>query len=152
MSADNAVPAGAEDAYVPSASAWVRDQVAAVEAAGDTAAVSVGGRSVVVVTIRGRRSGKLRKVPVMRVEHDGRYAAVASLGGAPQDPVWADNLRAHPDVELQDGRDIRSMRSRELDGEERHVWWLRAVEAFPDYAAYQVRTERVIPIFLLEPR
>ena len=108
---------------------------------------------VVLITIRGRVSGRLRKVPLMRVEHQGTYAAIASLGGAPKDPQWAGNLRAHPDVEVQDGRDVTPMLAREVtDPAERAQWWDRAVAAFPDYAAYQQRTTRVIPIFLLEPR
>ena len=139
--------------YLPSASRWVRDQVSAIDRAGDTAAVDMGGMRVVLITMRGRVSGKLRKVPLMRVEHDGTYAAIASLGGAPKDPQWAGNLRAHPDVEVQDGRDVTPMLAREVtDPAERAQWWDRAVAAFPDYAAYQQRTTRVIPIFLLEPR
>ena len=139
--------------YLPSASRWVRDQVSAIERAGDTRAVDMGGMRVVLITIRGRVSGRLRKVPLMRVEHQGRYAAIASLGGAPKDPQWAGNLRAHPDVEVQDGRDVTPMLAREVtDPAERTQWWDRAVAAFPDYAAYQQRTTRVIPIFLLEPR
>ena len=139
--------------YLPSASRWVRDQVSAIERAGDTRAVDMGGMRVVLITIRGRVSGRLRKVPLMRVEHQGRYAAIASLGGAPKDPQWAGNLRAHPDVEVQDGRDVTPMLAREVtDPAERAQWWDRAVAAFPDYAAYQQRTTRVIPIFLLEPR
>ena len=139
--------------YLPSASRWVRDQVSAIERAGDTRAVDMGGMRVVLITIRGRVSGRLRKVPLMRVEHDGTYAAIASLGGAPKDPQWAGNLRAHPDVEVQDGRDVTPMLAREVtDPAERTQWWDRAVAAFPDYAAYQQRTTRVIPIFLLEPR
>ncbi|MBK8868910.1 MAG: nitroreductase family deazaflavin-dependent oxidoreductase [Dermatophilaceae bacterium] len=139
--------------YLPSASRWVRDQVSAIERAGDTRAVDMGGMRVVLITIRGRVSGRLRKVPLMRVEHDGTYAAIASLGGAPKDPQWAGNLRAHPDVEVQDGRDVTPMLAREVtDPAERAQWWDRAVAAFPDYAAYQQRTTRVIPIFLLEPR
>jgi deazaflavin-dependent oxidoreductase (nitroreductase family) len=139
--------------YLPSASRWVRDQVSAIERAGDTRAVDMGGMRVVLITIRGRVSGRLRKVPLMRVEHQGTYAAIASLGGAPKDPQWAGNLRAHPDVEVQDGRDVTPMLAREVtDPAERAQWWDRAVAAFPDYAAYQQRTTRVIPIFLLEPR
>lgn len=142
-----------DEEYLPSASRWVRDQVSEIERAGDTAVVGVGGHHVVLMTVRGKVSGKLRKVPVMRVEHEGRYAAVASLGGAPKDPQWAPNLRANPDIEVQDGRTVVPMRARELsDPQERALWWSRAVAAFPDYAAYQQRTTRVIPVFLLEPR
>ena len=139
--------------YLPSASRWVRDQVSAIERAGDTRAVDMGGMRVVLITIRGRVSGRLRKVPLMRVDHDGTYAAIASLGGAPKDPQWAGNLRDRPDVEVQDGRDVTPMLAREVtDPAERAQWWDRAVAAFPDYAAYQQRTTRVIPIFRLEPR
>lgn len=142
-----------DEEYLPSASRWVRDQVSEIERAGDTSVVGVAGRHVVLMSVRGRVSGKLRKVPVMRVVHEGTYAAVASLGGAPQDPQWAPNLRANPDVEVQDGRTVVSLRAREIvDPHERALWWSRAVAAFPDYAAYQQRTTRVIPIFLLEPR
>lgn len=109
------------------------------------------GMPVVVLTMRGARTGKTRKVPLMRVEHDGRYAAVASMGGAPQHPVWYYNLLAHPDLVLQDGLERTRMRARELSGEERAVWWDRAVAAYPDYAAYQRRTTRTIPVFVLEP-
>lgn len=137
--------------YEPSPWRWVADQVEAIEAAGDTAAVEMFGRRVVLVTLRGHRSGRLRKVPLMRVHEHGRYAAVASRGGAPTDPQWVANLRAEPQVELRDGSRIASMRARELDGAEREHWWRLAVAAFPDYAAYQTRTERVFPLFLLEP-
>jgi deazaflavin-dependent oxidoreductase (nitroreductase family) len=105
----------------------------------------------VVVTSRGARSGKLRKNPVMRVEHEGRYAAVASLGGAPQHPVWYYNLLAEPLVELQDGAVKRDYRARLVEGEEKQQWWARAVEAFPTYEQYQAKTARDIPVFVLEP-
>ncbi|MDX6206180.1 MAG: hypothetical protein QOF39_2237, partial [Frankiales bacterium] len=106
---------------------------------------------VVVVTSLGARSGKVRKNPLMRVEHGGRYAAVASQGGAPTNPTWYYNLKAHPLVEVQDGPTRQDMTARELSGEERAVWWDRAVAAYPDYADYQLKTERQIPVFLLEP-
>lgn len=106
---------------------------------------------VVILTTVGAKSGKLRKIPLMRVEHDGRYAVVASLGGAPKHPVWYYNLLANPQVELQDGPVRSDMTARELSGEERAQWWERAVGAFPDYAGYQEGTERVIPVFVLEP-
>lgn len=145
-------PMNAEDVYEPSPRDWVRDHVATIEEAGDTRATSMKGLPIVVMTMRGARSGKIRKVPVMRVEHDGRYVAVASHGGAPQNPKWYKNLVAHPDIELQDGTEVIPVRARELEGQERYEWWLRAVEAFPPYAEYQVRTQRQIPVFLLEPR
>jgi F420H(2)-dependent quinone reductase len=106
---------------------------------------------VVVVTSRGARSGKLRKNPVMRVEHDGCYAIVASKGGAPQHPVWYYNLVAHPEIELQDGPQKQAMRVRIVTGEERQAWWERSVAAFPPYADYQTKTDREIPVFVAEP-
>jgi deazaflavin-dependent oxidoreductase (nitroreductase family) len=121
-----------------------------IEQAGTTA-VLTHGKGVVLLTMRGAKTGKLRKVPLMRVEHDGRYAAVASLGGAPKNPVWYYNLKADPSVQLQDGEDTREFVARELEGEERDLWWARAVEAWPDYAEYQTKTDRQIPVFVLEP-
>jgi deazaflavin-dependent oxidoreductase (nitroreductase family) len=105
----------------------------------------------VIITNRGARSGKLRKTPVMRVEHDGRYAAVASQGGAPTHPFWYYNLRADPRVELQDGPRKQDMVARQATGDERAQWWERAVAAYPPYAEYQQRTARQIPVFVLEP-
>lgn len=139
--------------YEPSSQTWVRDQVAAYEASEGTEANTLRdtGLPIVVITSRGSRSGKLRKNPVMRVEHDGSYAAVASKGGAPDNPAWADNLVAYPLVELQDGAERRDYRAREVTGEERAQWWERAVAAFPTYAAYAHKTDRVIPVFVLEP-
>lgn len=136
--------------YVPSRSSWVRDQVEQIEAAGTTRAVSIAGRPVVLMTMLGI-SGNVRKVPVMRVEHDGLYAAVASKGGAPDHPQWYRNLQANPLVRLQDADRSWTARARELDGAEREQWWDRCVEAFPDYAVYQTKTDRVIPVFVLEP-
>ncbi len=141
-----------EDEYAPSTADWVRDHVAAIDAAGDTNAVRQRDLPVVMVTMRGAKSGKVRKVPLMRVEHEGRYAAVASQGGRPENPHWYANLLANPDVELQDGTTTMPMRARELDGQERYEWWVRAVEAYPLYAEYQVKTQRQIPVFVLEPR
>lgn len=137
--------------YVPSPSAWVRDQVDAIEAAGDTRAVSVMDRPVVLMTMRGRRSGAVRKVPVMRVEHDGAYAAVASKGGAADDPAWYANLVADPAIVLQDGTRSWPATAREVHGAERDAWWARCVEAFPQYATYAENTDRLIPVFVLEP-
>ena len=138
--------------YAPSAERWVRDQVEAIEAAGDTAAVGIEGRSVVLLTMLGASSGLVRKVPLMRVEHDGVYAAVGSKGGAPDDPRWVANLLAHPDIDLMDGTRSWPVRARLIEGAERELWWPRAVAAFPNYADYQRRTARQIPLFLLEPR
>ena len=137
--------------YQPSPEQWVRDQVEAYEASGGTEATTLRGVPVVVVTSVGAKSGKLRKNPVMRVEHDGRYALVASKGGAPSHPTWYHNLVAHPRVELQDGPDRREYTVRVAEGAERAQWWERAVAVWPDYADYQTRTDREIPVFIAEP-
>jgi F420H(2)-dependent quinone reductase len=139
--------------YVPSPRGWVRDQVEQFERSGGTEGTTLldTGLPVVIVTNVGARTGKIRKTPLMRVEHQGRYAAVASQGGSPRHPVWYYNLRAHPRVELQDGQARTAMTARELSGEERAQWWERAVAAYPPYAEYQRKTDREIPVFLLEP-
>jgi deazaflavin-dependent oxidoreductase (nitroreductase family) len=129
----------------------VRDQVEKYESSGGTDGTSLRGMPVVVLTMRGAKTGKVRKVPLMRVEHDGVYAAVASLGGAPKNPLWYHNLKTDPQVRVQDGTDVHQMVARELAGEEREIWWKRAVAAYPDYADYQRKTEREIPLFVLEP-
>src|SRR4051794_403277 len=131
--------------YEPSPEQWVRDQVEKYESSGGTEATTLRGVPVVVVTSRGARSGKVRKNPVMRVEHDGAYALVASKGGAPSHPTWYHNLVAHPTVEIQDGADRRDYGVRIAEGDEREQWWARAVEVWPDYAAYQSKTDREIP-------
>lgn len=112
---------------------------------------TLGGKPVVLLTTRGAKSGKIRKTPLMRVEHDGTYAVVASLGGAPKNPVWYYNVKAEPHVELRDGSATRDMVAREVTGDEKATWWERAVAAFPDYAEYQKKTDREIPVFVLEP-
>ena len=142
-----------EGEYEPSSQAWVREQVELYESSGGTKGTTLRdtGLPVVIMTNRGVRSGKLRKTPVMRVEHEGRYAAVASQGGAPTHPSWYYNLRAHPEVHLQDGPQQRAMRAREVTGSERAGWWDRAVAAYPPYAEYQRKTDRQIPVFVLEP-
>jgi deazaflavin-dependent oxidoreductase (nitroreductase family) len=137
--------------YEPSTQQWVRDQVALYEGSGGTEGTTMRGMPVIILTSKGARSGKLRKTPLMRVEHGGRYAAVASLGGAPKHPVWYYNLLAEPNVELQDGPVKRDMIAREVSGAERDEWWERSVAAYPDYADYQASTERVIPVFVVEP-
>ena len=137
--------------YEPSSQQWVRDQVELIESSGGQEGTTLRGMPVIVVTSRGARSGKLRKNPVMRVEHDGRYAAVASQGGAPTSPSWYRNLVADPHVEVQDGPRRMDMVAREVHGEEKAEWWERAVAAYPDYADYQRKTERQIPVFVLEP-
>lgn len=141
-----------EGEYAPSAAGWVREQVDTIEATGTTRSVHIQHRPVVLLTMRGASSGKVRKVPVMRVEHDGLYVAVASKGGAPEHPAWYNNLLAHPEIDIQDDRRTWPARARVLEGDERQVWWERAVAAFPDYAQYQTKTDRLIPVFLIEPR
>jgi deazaflavin-dependent oxidoreductase (nitroreductase family) len=136
--------------YVPSPSTWVRTQVATIESTGTTESVDIMGFPVVLLTMRGARSGAIRKVPLMRVEHEGTYAAVASMGGRPDHPQWYFNLLAHPEIELQDGAEAFPVRARELPGPERDEWWPRCVAAFPPYAEYQQKTERIIPVFALE--
>jgi deazaflavin-dependent oxidoreductase (nitroreductase family) len=130
---------------------WVRDHTEKVFETGTTDSIDIKGRPVILVTTRGARTGKLRKVPLMRVEHDGVYAIVASDGGSPKPPTWYYNVRAEPLVELQDGTETRDYRAREVSGEEREIWWKRAVAAYPDYADYQTRTDRQIAVFVLEP-
>jgi deazaflavin-dependent oxidoreductase (nitroreductase family) len=137
--------------YEPSPSQWVRDQVQEYEGSGGTSGTTMRDMPVVIVTTRGAKSGKVRKVPLMRVEHNGEYAAVASMGGAPKNPVWYNNLLANPHVVLQDGAVVQAMTAREVTGEEKSTWWQWCVAAFPDYADYQARTERSIPVFVLKP-
>ncbi|MEV0794520.1 nitroreductase family deazaflavin-dependent oxidoreductase [Kribbella sp. NPDC050459] len=139
------------DEYAPSTSDWVREQVEKVTEAGTTDAVDIIGLKVVLMTMRGAKSGKIRKVPVMRVEKDGVYAAVASLGGAPKNPVWYYNLKADPKVSLQDGDVTKEYVAREIEGDEYDEWWQRSVAAYPPYAEYQTKTTRKIPLFLLDP-
>jgi F420H(2)-dependent quinone reductase len=141
--------------YAPSPAQWVRDQVAEYESSGGTSGTTLRetGLPVVIVTSKGNKSGKIRKTPLMRVEHDGEYLLVASQGGAPKHPVWYYNLVAAPDnVGLQDGPDRFDVSVRELDGDERAQWWDRAVAAFPPYADYQKKTQRTIPVFLATRR
>ncbi|WP_328420163.1 nitroreductase family deazaflavin-dependent oxidoreductase [Streptomyces sp. NBC_00443] len=139
--------------YEPSPTKWVRDQVELYESSGGTEGTTLmdTGLPVILLTTRGTKSGKIRKTPLMRVEHDGRYAAVASLGGAPKHPVWYHNVKGDPHVELQDGSVKRDMKAREITGAEKDAWWERAVAAYPPYAEYQQKTDRVIPVFVLEP-
>jgi deazaflavin-dependent oxidoreductase (nitroreductase family) len=137
--------------YEPSPDKRAREQVEAYESSGGQRGNTLRGMPVIILTTRGARSGKLRKIPLMRVEHEGRYAVVASLGGAPKHPVWYYNLKADPNVELQDGPQPQDMVAREVSGDERAEWWKRAVAAYPDYEDYQKRTDREIPVFVLEP-
>jgi deazaflavin-dependent oxidoreductase (nitroreductase family) len=139
-----------EGEYEPSPSQRARDQVELYEGSDGAKGNELNGLPVIILTTKGAKSGKLRKTPLMRVEHDGAYAAVASLGGAPKNPVWYYNVIASPDVELRDGRDTWDMRAREVTGDEKAAWWDRAVAAFPNYADYQKKTDREIPVFVLE--
>ncbi|MER7998034.1 nitroreductase family deazaflavin-dependent oxidoreductase [Streptomyces sp. NPDC095613] len=140
-----------EGEYEPSSMTIARDQVELYESSGGTEGTTMNGLPVIVLTTLGAKSGKIRKSPLMRVEHEGRYAVVASLGGAPKNPVWYHNVVADPRVELQDGPVRQDMIAHEATGEEKAVWWARAVEAFPPYAEYQEKTDREIPLFVLEP-
>jgi len=139
------------DEYAPSPTDWVREQVEKIEATGTTEAVDILGMKVVLLTMRGAKSGKIRKVPLMRVEHNGAYVAVASRGGAPTHPVWYYNLQADPKLTLQDGTVTREYVAREIEGAEYDEWWQRSVAAYPPYAEYQTKTSRKIPQFILEP-
>ncbi len=137
--------------YEPSALGWVREHVEQIVRTGTTDDVTISGLQTVLMTYRGAKTGKVRKTPVMRVEHEGRYVAVASKGGEPTNPQWYASLVAEPDIELQDGTATREYRAREVFGDEKALWWRRAVDAYPDYADYQRKTDRQIPVFVLEP-
>jgi deazaflavin-dependent oxidoreductase (nitroreductase family) len=141
-----------EGEYEPSAWDWVAKQVDLYESSGGTEGVTLQGSPCVVMTMRGRRTGKVRKAAVMRIEHEGTYAAVGSKGGADHHPGWYLNLLANPDVTVQDGPEVHELRAREVDGEEKATWWARAVEAWPSYDDYQGNTDRTIPLVVLEPR
>ena len=143
-----------EGEYIPSTAQWVRDQVDEYEGSGGTTGTTLRdtGLPVIIVTNRGAKTGAIRKTPLMRVEHEGSYLAVGSKGGAPQNPVWVYNLRKNPQVVVQDGPDTWEMTARELSGAEREQWWERAVEAYPSYAEYQEKTDREIPVFVLDPK
>lgn len=135
--------------YAPSSSEWARNQAETYEATGGKEAADIQGYPIILLTSVGAKSGKLRKTPLMRVEHEGEYAVVASLGGAPKNPVWYHNLVKNPQVELQDGAEKHGYTAREVQGEEYERWWERAVAAFPNYGEYQKKTERKIPVFVL---
>jgi F420H(2)-dependent quinone reductase len=137
--------------YRPSTSAWARKQAELYEATDGEKASDLRGRPIIVLTSVGSKTGKLRKTALMRVEHEGVYAVVASQGGAAKNPVWYNNLKAEPHVELQDGATKRDYLAREVTGDEKAVWWTRAVATWPDYARYQTKTDRQIPVFVLEP-
>jgi deazaflavin-dependent oxidoreductase (nitroreductase family) len=137
--------------YEPSTSDWARENAEKYIESGGTDGTELQGKPVILLTTIGAKSGKIRKTPLMRVEHNGEYAIVASLGGAPKHPVWYHNVKANPRVELQDGTVTKDYEAREVSGDEKAVWWERAVEAWPDYANYQKKTDRQIPVFVLTP-
>jgi F420H(2)-dependent quinone reductase len=141
-----------EGEYEPSAWDWVAKQVHVYESSGGTDGVTLQGVPCVVITMRGRRTGKVRKAAVLRIEHDGTYAAVASKGGADHHPGWFLNLLADPNVTVQDGPDVHPLRARVLDGDEKAAWWARAVEVWPAYDDYQGKTDRAIPVVVFEGR
>jgi F420H(2)-dependent quinone reductase len=137
--------------YEPSTSDWARANAEEYMASGGTEGTEMKGRPVILLTTVGAKTGKIRKTPLMRVEHDGEYAVVASLGGAPKNPVWYYNIKANPRVELQDGTVAKDYDAREVSGDEKALWWERAVATWPDYADYQTKTDRQIPVFVLTP-
>ena len=137
--------------YEPSPVDWVREHATKITDTGSTDGIEMKGKPLILLTTIGAKTGKLRKTPLMRVEHDGQYAIVASLGGSPKNPVWYYNVKAHPRVELQDGGVTNDYEAREVFGDEKATWWDRAVEAWPDYAEYQTKTDRQIPVFVLTP-
>ena len=137
--------------YEPSTSDWARENAEKYMESGGTEGTELQGKPVILLTTIGAKSGKIRKTPLMRVEHDGEYAVVASLGGAPKNPVWYHNVKANPRVELQDGPVTKDYEAREVFGDEKATWWERAVAAWPDYANYQKKTDRQIPVFVLTP-
>jgi deazaflavin-dependent oxidoreductase (nitroreductase family) len=137
--------------YEPSTSDWARENAEKYMESGGTDGTELQGKPVILLTTIGAKSGKIRKTPLMRVEHDGEYAVVASLGGAPKNPVWYYNIKAHPQVELQDGTVTKDYEAHEVVGDEKAAWWERAVAAWPDYANYQKKTDRQIPVFVLTP-
>src|SRR6267142_6398775 len=137
--------------YEPSPWDWVRGDADKIMESGSTEGAEMKGKPVILLTTIGAKSGKIRKTPLMRVEHDGEYAVVASLGGAPKHPVWYYNLTANPHVELQDGPTKKDYQAREIHDEEYAAWFERAIAAWPDYAEYQKKTTRTMPVFVLTP-
>jgi deazaflavin-dependent oxidoreductase (nitroreductase family) len=140
-----------EGEYAPSPWDWSREQADKYAESGGADAADMKGMPIILLTTVGAKTGKLRKTPLMRVEHDGEYACVASLGGAPKNPVWYYNIAKNARVELQDGSVTQDYDAREVFGDEKAVWWERAVDAYPDYADYQTKTDRQIPLFVLTP-
>lgn len=139
-----------EGEYAPSTSGWARRQAELYEATDGREANDLRGRPVIILTTVGAKTGMLRKTALMRVEHEGVYAVVASLGGAPKHPVWYHNIVANPHVELQDLAEKHDYLASEVHGDEKAIWWQRAVATWPDYAKYQQKTSREIPVFVLE--
>jgi deazaflavin-dependent oxidoreductase (nitroreductase family) len=137
--------------YEPSTSDWARENAEKYMESGGAEGTELKGKPVILLTTIGAKSGKVRRTPLMRVEHDGEYAVVASLGGAPKNPVWYHNVKKNPHVELQDGASTGDYDAREVFGDEKAAWWERAVQAWPDYADYQKKTDRQIPVFVLTP-
>ncbi len=137
--------------YEPSGLDWSQKQVTKIIESGTTDGITIADMPVILLTSLGAKSGKLRKIALMRVEHDGEYAIVASLGGAPKNPVWYYNVKENPLVELQDGSTTKDYQAHEVFGDEKAPWWDRAVEAYPPYAEYQTKTDRQIPVFVLTP-
>lgn len=135
--------------YAPSPWDWSREQAEKYEQSSGSESADMKGKPIILLTTIGAKTGKLRKTPLMRVEHNGEYAIVASLGGAPKNPVWYFNVKANPRVELQDGAETHDYEAREVFGDEKATWWERAVAAWPDYAEYQKKTDRQIPVFVL---
>ena len=140
-----------EGEYAPSPWDWSREQAEKYAESGGADAADMKGMPIILLTTVGAKTGKLRKTPLMRVEHNGEYACVASLGGAPKNPVWYNNIAKNSRVELQDGSVTQDYDAREVFGDEKAVWWERAVQAYPDYADYQTKTDRQIPVFVLTP-
>jgi deazaflavin-dependent oxidoreductase (nitroreductase family) len=138
--------------YAPSPTDYVRETVELYESSNGAEGNTMRGMPIIILTTVGNKSGKIRKTPLMRVEHEGSYGVVASLGGAPKHPVWYYNIVANPEVELQDGATKKKYVAHEATGQDREIWWARAVEAYPDYADYQTKTDRTIPVFVLTPR
>lgn len=141
----------ADSEYAPSPRDYVRETVDLYESTDGAEGNTLQGRPIIILTTTGAKTGKVRKTPLMRIEHDGSYAVVASLGGAPKNPVWYHNIVAHPEVELQDGATRKKYVAHEASGEEKARWWARATQTWPDYATYQTKTDRQIPLFVLSP-
>jgi F420H(2)-dependent quinone reductase len=140
-----------EGTYAPSPAEWVAEQVRQYEGSGGSEGNTLRGVPVIILWTRGRRSGTVRKTPLMKVRDGDRYAVVASMGGAPEHPQWCANITADPHVSVQDGPEVRDFVAREVTGEEKADWWAKATAVWPDYDAYQEKTDREIPLLVLEP-